>query len=175
MITTCPFPVNLNPLSPNGFEFSIKKLPELTYFSQEVTLPSINLPNAVMNTRFSQIKVAGTLIDYGQLVVDFLVDEKMENYLAIHDWIIAMGFPHDFEQYISWQNKDNTPFLSEIAKNFSDGTLTILGSNNTPIRNITFVDLIPVSLGEMQFKTTSEEVQYLTCSASFEYTYFKFD
>ena len=125
--------------------------------------------------RFSQIKVAGTLIDYGQLVVDFLVDEKMENYLAIHDWIIAMGFPHDFEQYISWQNRDNTPFLSEIAKNFSDGTLTILGSNNTPIRNITFVDLIPVSLGEMQFKTTSEEVQYLTCSASFEYTYFKFD
>ena len=167
-------PENLNPLSPNGFQFSIQKLPELTYFSQQVSIPGISLPNAIFNTPFSQVKIAGDLLSYDPLSIDFLVDEKMSNYLALYDWIIAMGFPENYEQYISWQGKFKSPFLSEIAKNFSDATLTILGSNNMPIQNITFVDLIPTNLGAITFNTTSTDVQYITCNATFEYSYFKF-
>ena len=167
-------PANLNPLSPNGFEFSIQKLPELTYFAQQVSIPGINLPNTVFNTPFSQVKIAGDLLTYDSLNVDFLVDEKMANYLALYDWIIAMGFPENYEQYISWQGKFKTPFLSEISKNFSDATLTILGSNNVPIQNITFVDLIPTNLSSINLTTISTDVQYITCTATFEYSYFKF-
>ena len=167
-------PENLNPLSPNGFQFSIQKLPELTYFSQQVSIPGINLPNAIFNTPFSQIKIAGDLLSYDPLSIDFLVDEKMSNYLALYDWIIAMGFPENYDQYISWQGKFNTPFLSEIAKNFSDATLTILGSNNVPIQTITFVDLIPTNLSPISLTTTSTDVNYITCTATFEYSYFKF-
>lgn len=111
---------------------------------------------------------------YDTLAVNFMVDEKMSNYLAIHDWIVAMGFPKDYNQYISWQNKDNSPFFSELAKNYSDGTLSILGSNNVAIQNITFVDLIPISLGALQFTSTSEDVAYITCEIQFEYNYFYF-
>ena len=90
---TCPFPVNLNPLSPNGFQFSIKKLPELIYFSQEVALPGISLPTVDVNTPLSTIKIAGDLMTYQPLEISFLVDEKMSNYLAIHDWIVAILKP----------------------------------------------------------------------------------
>ena len=167
-------PENLNPLSPNGFQFSIQKLPELTYFAQQVSIPGISLPNTFFNTPFSQVKVAGDVLTYESLNVEFLVDEKMSNYLALYDWIIAMGFPENYDQYISWQGKFNSPFLSEIAKNFSDATLTILGSNNVPIQTITFVDLIPTNLSQISLTTTSTDVNYITCTATFEYSYYKF-
>jgi hypothetical protein len=174
MTDTCLQPTNLNPLSPNGFQFSIQKLPELTFFAQQVSIPGISLPNAVYDTPFVQIKVPGTLLTYETLNVEFIVDENMSNYLAIADWMLALGFPENYQQYISWQSKDKTPFLSELAKNSSDATLEILGSNNKPIQTVTFVDLIPTSLGAISFITTSNDVQYITCSVSFEYSYYKF-
>lgn len=164
-------PTNINPLSPNGFQFSIQKLPELTYFAQQVALPSINLPNVAVNTPFSTIQIAGDLLNYDPLSIDFLVDESMANYLAIRDWIIAMGFPEDYQQYISYLNKDNAN-IGKLANNHSDGTLQILGSNNVPIHTITFVDLVPISLGNMTFVSTSSDVSYITCNAIFEFTYF---
>jgi len=166
-------PANLNPLSPNGFQFSIQKLPELTYFAQQVALPSISLPNVSVYTPFSTAQVAGDVLTYEPLTIDFLVDENMANYLAISDWIVAMGFPESYQQYISYQNKDNIN-ISELAKNYSDATLQILNSSNNPIQTITFVDLVPTSLGNMTFLSTSDSVNYVTCSVTFDYTYFKF-
>jgi len=166
-------PANLNPLSPNGFQFSIQKLPELTYFAQQVALPSINLPNISINTPFSTLQIAGDTLTYESLSIDFLVDENMSNYLAISDWIIAMGFPETYDQYISWQNKDSIN-ISELAKNYSDATLQILDSSNNPIQTVTFVDIIPTSLGNMTFLSTSSDVNYITCNVTFEYSYFKF-
>jgi hypothetical protein len=166
-------PANLNPLSPNGFQFSIQKLPELTYFAQQVALPSINLPNISVNTPFSAMQIAGDTLTYEPLSIEFLVDEDMANYLAINDWIIAMGFPENYQQYISWQNKDNIN-ISELAKNYSDATLQILDSSNNPIQTVTFVDVIPTSLGNMTFLSTSSDVNYVTCNVTFDYSYFKF-
>ena len=166
-------PANLNPLSPNGFQFSIQKLPELTYFAQQVALPSINLPNIAVNTPFSTMQIAGDTLTYEPLSIDFLVDEDMSNYLAINDWIIAMGFPENYQQYISWQNKDNIN-ISELAKNYSDATLQILDSSNNPIQTVTFVDVIPTSLGNMTFLSTSNDVSYITVNVTFDYSYFKF-
>ena len=166
-------PTNLNPLSPNGFQFSIKKLPELTYFAQQVALPNISLPNISIETPFSTIQIAGNTLTFEPLSIDFLVDENMSNYLAISDWIIAMGFPETRDQYTSWQNKDNVN-ISELAKNYSDATLQILDSSNNPIQTITFVDIIPTSLGNMTFLSTSTDVTYVTCNCSFDYSYYKF-
>lgn len=166
-------PANLNPLSPNGFQFSIKKLPELSYFAQQVSLPGMNLPNIQFKTSFSTIQLPGEVITYEPLSIDFLVDEKMENYLAISDWIIAMGFPENYEQYISYTKKDNASLI-DLANNHSDGTLQILNSNNLPIKTITFVDLVPTNLGPLTFVSTSNDVNYITCNISFAYTYYKF-
>ena len=166
-------PANLNPLSPNGFQFSIQKLPELTYFAQQVALPSINLPNVSVYTPFSTAQVAGDTLTYEPLTIDFLVDEDMANYLAISDWIVAMGFPQSYQQYISFQNKDNVN-ISELARNYSDATLQILDSSNNPIQTVTFVNLVPTSIGSLTFLSTSNDVSYLTCSATFDYTYYKF-
>jgi hypothetical protein len=165
-------PQNLNPMSPNGFQLTIQKLPELIYFSQSVNLPGISLPHIPLETMFSTLKITGTTIEFETLNVEFMVDESMANYMIIYNWLIAMGYPQNFDQYITFQNTDTRGIVTDLAKNYSDGTLLILGPNNAVVKSITYVDLIPISLSGLTFATTNDDVPYLTATASFEYNYF---
>jgi len=98
----------------------------------------------------------------------------MENYISIYNWIVALGFPNNYEQYVNFLNEDQRGITSELAKNYSDATLTILGNNNTPIRTIEFVDMFPSSIDSLMFQSTNNDVQYLVGNAIFRYHYYKF-
>jgi hypothetical protein len=147
----------------------------MVYFTQEVPLPGIALPRMEMDTPFTQIKVPGSKMEFEPLTINFLVDENMANYLAIFNWIAGLGHPQEFEQYTSFQNRNPKFVMSELSKNFSDGTLNILGSNNTVVQTVLFVDLVPTALSGLTFATTNTDVTYITASATFEYTYFIFE
>lgn len=171
---TCPLPENINPLSPNGYMFTLQRLPELSYFCQEVSLPAITLPEATQLNPFSKIPLSGDQIDFDTLRIQFLIDDKMKNYRAIHDWIVGLGFPENNSQYTQTIEVSNMPGLSEVAKSTSDATLIILGNNNMPIQAIQFADCVPESLESITFVSNNQDVQYLIGSASFRYTYYKF-
>jgi hypothetical protein len=171
---TCPLPENINPLSPNGYMFTLQRLPELSYFCQEVSLPSITLPEAVQMSPLSKISLSGDQIDFDTLRVQFLIDEKMDNYKAIHNWIIGLGFPENYTQYTQTIGDSSIPGVTEVARSSSDATLIILGNNNTPIQVIQFADCVPESLESITFTSTNQDVQYLIGSATFRYTYYKF-
>ena len=173
---TCPDPSNINPLSPTGFMLSIQKLPEVSFFSQEVTLPEITLPPIDMNTPLSRISITGEILTYGDLTINFLIDEEMKNYTAIFNWLKGLGFPKDHTQYTDFidqqKSASNSYGKSENLVSYSDGTLSILGSNNIPVKAFTFVDLHPTSLSSLQFVANATDVNYLIGTASFRYTYF---
>lgn len=171
---TCPLPANLNPLSPNGYMFTLARLPELSYFCQEVSLPAITLPEATQLNPFSKIPLSGDQIEFDTLRVQFLIDEKMENYKAIHNWLIGLGFPENNSQYTQYIENTPIPGVSEVAKSSSDATLVILGNTNLPIQVIQFADCVPESLESITFTSTNQDVQYLIGSASFRYSYYKF-
>jgi len=154
--------------------FTLRRLPELSYFCQEVSLPSITLPEATQLNPFSKIPLAGDQIDFDTLRVQFLIDEKMENYKAIHNWIIGLGFPENNSQYTSAIESGALLGADEVAKSYSDATLVILGNNNVPIQVIQFADCVPESLESITFTSTNQDVQYLIGSVSFRYTYYKF-
>lgn len=178
---SCPVPTNINPLSPNGFRFSIQKLPELTYFAQEVNLPGISFGEAILANPLAPVPIPGDQITYEQLNVRFLIDENMANFKAIHDWMRGLGFPESHTEYSTFQADDSKMpgqdpnLIPELTKNYSDGTLQILGSNNQPVRTIAFVDLFPTILSTIQFQSTSGDVQYLIGDATFRYTRYDFD
>lgn len=173
-VYTSQIPSNINPLSPNGYMFSIQRIPALSYFCQEVMLPSITLPEVTQFTPFSKVPVAGDQLDFGQLTIQFLVDEKMENYKAIHNWIVGLGFPENYQQYTDTIGQADLNTMSEIAKSYSDATLSVLGNDNNPIQTVLFVDCMPQSLESMTFTSTSQDVQYLIGSVTFSYSYYKF-
>jgi len=178
----CPMPNNINPLSPTGFRLAITKLPEISFFCQAVTLPSMSLENVNVGTPFSVNKVPGELLNFADLTVNFIIDEDMKNYIALWNWLAGLGFPQNYLQY---QNLVTTaansttstttpaiPAFGTLQGNYSDGSLVILGSNNMPVKTISFVDIHPISLGTIEFQSNVDDVQYLTGTASFGYTYY---
>lgn len=182
----CPIPNNINPLSPTGFKLSITKIPEVTYFCQEANLPEIGLESIDIGTPFSVSALPGEMLRFGELTINFIVDEEMKNYKAIHEWLIGLGFPESYTQYqalVAAQQTSTTTALGEalpvpkfgnMLGNYSDGVLEILGSNNTTVQTIHFVDLHPVGLGTLNFQANVTDINYLTGSATFKYTYYNF-
>jgi len=173
-ILSCPIPNNINPLSPNGFQFSVVRLPELSYFCQEASIPGITLGSPDFATPFSNKAIAGEMLTFDQLTVQFLVDQEMANYKGIWNWMIGLGFPEDYQQYIDFQNTNTTPLLSEMSKNYSGGFLQVLNANNASVQTIEFIDLFPISLNALTFQSTSQDVQYIVGQATFKYDYYKF-
>jgi len=171
---TCPIPTNINPLSPNGFLFAIQKIPQATFFCQEVNLPGITLGAPEFGNPFSSQPIPGDQLTYDTLNVRFLVDDNLTNYKQIYNWIIALGFPQSYDQYISLINENDRGLLTELSKNYSDGILQILGPSNTAIQTVQFVDMFPVGLDTITFQSDSNDVQYIVGNASFRYGYYKF-
>jgi hypothetical protein len=97
----------------------------------------------------------------------------MLNYNIIYNWIISLGFPESYSQYTTLLAGDNVQY-GELAKNYSDGVLQILDSNNNPIRSVTFYDLFPTSLETLTFASTNNDVSYIVGSATFKFGHYKF-
>lgn len=180
----CPIPNNINPLQPTGFQLAITKLPEVTFFCQTAVIPEIIISPVDMGTPFSLNKIPGDRISFGEFTINFLVDENMTNYMSIWNWMIGLGFPENYTQYqdlltssqVSTQAGTSAtgllPKFGTLQGNYSDATLQVLGSNNVAVRTIHFIDLHPISLSSLEFKANTPDVQYLTGSATFGYTYF---
>ena len=165
-------PSNLNPLSPNGFQFSVTKLPDITFHCQQVNLPGINLGEPAFSTPFSTQPVPGDTLQYDPLIVQFLVDENMTNYKTLYNWIVALGFPESYDQYIAHNATDTTAY-GELAKNYSDATLQILDSNNQAIQTMQFYDVFPTTIDSVTFASTNEDVAYVVANVTFKFGWYK--
>jgi hypothetical protein len=170
---SCPIPANITPLSPNGFMFSVSKLPDVQFFCQQVNLPGISIGAPEFGNPFRTSPIPGDMLTYDELTVQFLVSEDMANYRAIYNWIVALGFPENYNQYINLVASDTNNY-SELAKNYSDGTLSILNSNNQVSQQIQFYDMFPSSIDSISFAATNQDVQYVVGNATFRYAYYKF-
>lgn len=171
---TCPIPSSINPLSPNGFQFNISKLPDLTFFAQSVNIPGLTFGDPMQANPFASVALPGDHITYDTLSVQYIIDAELRNYKAIHNWLIALGFPQDYSQYTTFINAQEQNLYSELAKNYSDAVLQILTPLNGVAASIQFVDLFPMSLDSMLFQSTNTDVQYLIGNATFRYSYYKF-
>lgn len=170
---TISIPAGLNPLSPNGFNFSISKAPNVTFFCQQANLPGIALGDPSFSTPFATQPIPGDTLSYDPLVINFLIDENMLNYNILYNWIVALGFPESYTQYTTLLAGDTTQY-GELAKNLSDATLEILDSNNNVIRTVTFYDAFPTALETITFASTNTDVAYVVGSVTFKFGHYKF-
>jgi hypothetical protein len=167
-------------LRPNAFRFGVKDIPNVSFTCQSANIPDIQLGYAVQPTPFVDIPTIGDKINFGELAIRFLISENMSNYLELYRWLIAIGFPKDYNQFSTFvkDRPSRFPFVtrldgtSEILA-YSDATLTILDSTNTAKVNIIFKNLFPTSLSALDFDIASGSVEYFTAIASFKYTIFE--
>lgn len=171
-------PAVYNYLRPNAFRFTIKDLPNVAYTCQSANLPGLQLGTAIQPTPFVDIPRIGDKLTYGEFTIRFLIAEDMRNYVELFEWLVALGFPNDYNQYKAFTGDRLSRFPFFKVKNapevlgYSDGTLTILDSNNVPKTNIIMKDLFPVSVEALDFDVTSSAVDYFVGVASFRYKTF---
>lgn len=168
-------PDNVNYLSPLGFRFVIKKLPNVNYFCQNVSIPSVTLGTTSYPTPLINIPLPGSKLEYEPLTIRFKVDEDLKNYVEVYNWIVGLGHPISLDQSRDLSRASPVPSLREgaAASYVSDGTLLILTNHKNPNVSVTFRDMFPVGVSELQFDTTDSDVIYLECIATFRYRSFE--
>jgi hypothetical protein len=145
--------------SPIGFRLFIdsQRYPNAQFTVQTAAIPEISVDAAPFITPQRNIGVAGDKVEYAPFECSFLIDEKLENYKEIHEWLLGLAVE---------------PESRDIRKT-RDLALLILDSHNNVSREIHFVDAYPTSLSTLDFDAKSTDVQYLVGQITFEYSYFE--
>ena len=162
---------NRNFLSGVAFKFNLAKFPKVDFFSNSARIPELNLELTRQPSYLKNIDVPGERLTYGDFTLRFLVDENMENYLSVYEWLTGLGFPEttkEFADIIKDSDGQRDP-----KEAFCDGTLRILNSNYREVAKVSFNDLFPISLTSLDFDATNTDIQYFTAEATFKYTLYK--
>ena len=123
---------------------------------------------AIQPTYLKDLDVPGDKLSYGDFSLRFLVDENMENYMAVHNWLTGLGFPETTQDFKDLTTNDDG--IRDLKEQFSDGSLHILNSNFRTQAIVKFRDLFPISLTSLEFEASDTDVNYFTAEVSFKYT-----
>jgi len=177
-------PTKLDYASPTQFRFVINQLPKVEFNTISANIPSLNLGEAMFPTPYKEIPLMGDTIIYDNLEINFIVDEYLENWLSVHDWITAIGFPKDRKQFSDFRGNESTTPIPTAGKStdigtttaataarsmFSDMTLTILSNKNNPILECRFYDAFPVSLSGISYTQNATDIENIVATVNFRY------
>lgn len=147
-------------LSPINFHFSLTRAPGLVFFVQKASIPGISLNQIDVPTPFVPLPFPGGKLSYSGLVITYKVDEHMQSYLEIHNWMKGLGHPTSFGQYADLVDGEGV---------FSDATLVVLSNQRRPTFNVTFKNIFPVLLSGIDFDVTQQSLDYVTTTVQFTY------
>ena len=149
---------NRNYLAPIGFQLNMEIFNGVDFLCQAVNMPDISMPVTEVPTRFRNFPIVpGGGVNFGDLVVNFIIDEEMINYKSIHNWILRNGGANGY----------TTP---NGEPEYSNAQLFILTSNFNVNHIIDYEKLFPYSLTELSFDATDTSVEYFTAQATFKFT-----
>lgn len=152
--------ISQNYLSPLEFRFLIHRLPYTEFFTQSANIPGVSMSPAVMQTPFKEQYFSPDKLDFADFTVQFRVDENMNNYIEIVNWMKGLAFPDRFSQYANLINSDGGLY--------SDATLMILTNGKNPNINLILKDIFPTNLSDLQMDTKQTDVDYVTCDVTFK-------
>ena len=175
-------PEKLDYASPTQFKFGIHQLPKVEFFTLSANVPGITAGVATQQTPFKNIPIAGDKLEYENLSITFQVDEYLENYVSLHNWMKGIGFPTNRQEFRTYRDvTSNTPaegkepsidVIGSATPDralYSDAYLMVLSNKNNPIVEVNFKDVFPVSLGALEFTQSVTDVEFMTVTAEFAY------
>ena len=169
---------NRNFLSPQGFRLTLNRAPKVAFLGNSANIPSMQLGISEQPSYLNNIPQPGDKITFEDFTFRFLVDENLENYKEIFNWIRGLGYPESLDEIIQLQKEDINDFQQpkkSLLNIVSDGTLQVLGSSYNTVMKVKFKDLFPYSLSALDFDATSEDYQYCTAELSFKYTLYNIE
>ena len=169
--------INKSILNKNNFRLLVDKVPNVEYYVRSVNIPGLTFSETEqaagvgLNAFFPGDKVSFDTLD-----VNFLVDEDLENFKEVYQWmnaIVPIKDPADFGAYVG-TTQTATGLLSGIDNDmnqYSDITLVTNTNKNIPNKFFRFHDCFPVSLGELELISGGDS-EPVTCQVEFEFSYY---
>jgi hypothetical protein len=164
-------PCNTDILQASKFIFAIPRLTATQFFCQAVNLPDISTSPKIQVTPILDLAIPGDKIIFGDLNIEFLLDEELSSWLAISNWMRGIAEPRSQDEY---KNLKHLSKYSEQVKHpqYADAELTVLSASNSPTMKFLFTDLFPISLSGINFDVRVGSERTMTASATFRYKYY---
>lgn len=162
---------NINLLQPSNFKVVIdrKKYGNLQFFAQRVVHPGLTISNATLPyKRISSISIPGDTATFEDLSFDVLMDEEMNSYLEVYNWMLRQLTENPQNKYSNKAQKQMDPISVDIS-------LIITSSHNNLVRTIKYYDCIPTSIGTMLLESVSSDTTIVTYPLTFKIGYFEIE
>jgi hypothetical protein len=160
-------PKNPNLLSSTGYRFHIERIPNVNFFCQGINIPGKKIEMSQQSTPLASINLIGNHLKHNDLTVTFKVDEDLQNFLEIYNWLDAAGHPESLE--------NTRQYLNIYDNMYSDCMVTIMDNNkNTNIR-MQIINAFPLSISDLIFSSTNTDESHLVATAIFKYERLKIE
>ena len=181
----------------NQFKIYLPIFPTTEWFVIRANIPGVTMAQASQYTPFVDVAVVGDKLQYDNFNMTFMVDESLQNYMEMYDWVKNIGFPFSgADQFNKLPRPDNIDRGNNTRKQikrfndisdqettslatpssdrnlYTDITMTILTSKNNSIANVFIYDAFPISLGNIEYSQQETDTSYAVCEASFAYSWF---
>ena len=168
----------------NQFQLNIPIFPLTQWFVVSCNVPGVTMGQGVVPTPLIDVPLMGDKLTYDQFNMTFLVDEKLKNYIELHDWLVNMAAPQNHDQFGA-RTSEYVISPSQPTKFYRDGKevtgstsdrdlycdiqLTILSSKNNPVAVITMQNAFPVTLSALDYTQQDTDTTYVQCNVSFAF------
>jgi hypothetical protein len=181
----------------NQFKIYLPIFPTTEWFVVRANIPGVTMAQASQYTPFVDVAVVGDKLQYDNFNMTFMVDESLNNYMEMYNWVKNIGFPFSgADQFNKLTRPDNidrggttkskirrfksdttdTGATAEVPSSdrnlYTDIQMTILTSKNNPIANVTIYDAFPISLGNIEYSQQETDTDYARCEVSFAFSWF---
>jgi len=163
-------PQNTSLLQTTKYVFVMPRINNLTYFCQEANLPGMTLPAVARSTPIVDLHSPGNKLEYNPLSLTFIIDSELKSWTDIHDWMRDLTLLNGKNYTNIYERKQQQSQKQQVQ--YADGILTVLSGLNNPKFRIHYANLFPISLTDIDFKSTGSADDILTATVSFRYDFY---
>ena len=171
------------------WRLTFNRIPKTTWFCTAANVPGITLGEASYPSPMADMFITGDKLTFDTLNITFMVDEELQNYRELWDWLVGIGAPKKHSQWRTILDSGDgavrtfgtpdtdsrTKTTTEESNLYSDSTLIVYNSKNTPKVNVHFKNMFPTTLSALEYSQELTDVEYFKATASFRYLYYEFE
>ena len=150
-----------------GFKVNIARLPNVEFFCQRVNIPAVILGETVESSPFMNNPLEGDTLSFESLTIGFILDEDMQNYIEIYNWLTALGFPESYNQFNALKRAEN--FGDNTDSLYSDINIMLLTNKSNLNYKVSFKDIFPTSLSSLSFDAGVSTLDPIIVDATFNF------
>ena len=169
--------INKSLLNKNNFRLLIDRIPTAEYFVKKCNIPGVSFSELAHGAGVGlDAYFPGDKVTFENLSVDFLVDEDLENFKEVYEWmnaIVPIKDPKDYETYVGTSRNliGTSSDKGDAGSEVSDITLITTTNKNIPNRYFRFHDCFPIGLSGLELETGADG-ESVVATIEFKFTYY---